>query len=30
VKEMAIFNADISDLVPEPVAAALADKLGRK
>jgi pantetheine-phosphate adenylyltransferase len=30
VKEMAIFNADISDLVPGPVAAALADKLGRK
>jgi pantetheine-phosphate adenylyltransferase len=30
VKEMAIFNADISDLVPEPVAAALADRLGRK
>jgi pantetheine-phosphate adenylyltransferase len=29
VKEMAIFNADISELVPEPVAAALADKLGR-
>jgi len=30
VKEMAIFNADISELVPAPVAAALADKLGRK
>jgi len=30
VKEMAIFNADISDLVPEPVASALADRLGRK
>ena len=30
VKEMAIFNADISDLVPEPVAAALEDRLGRK
>jgi pantetheine-phosphate adenylyltransferase len=30
VKEMAIFNADISDLVPEPVAAALADRLGRR
>ncbi len=29
VKEMAIFNADISDLVPAPVAAALADRLGR-
>jgi pantetheine-phosphate adenylyltransferase len=29
VKEMSIFNADISDLVPEPVAAALADRLGR-
>ncbi len=30
VKEMAIFNADISDLVPEPVSAALAERLGRK
>jgi pantetheine-phosphate adenylyltransferase len=30
VKEMAIFNADISDLVPAPVAAALADRLGRR
>jgi len=30
VKEMAIFNADISELVPAPVGAALADKLGRK
>jgi pantetheine-phosphate adenylyltransferase len=30
VKEMAIFNADIEDLVPGPVAAALADRLGRK
>jgi len=30
VKEMAIFNADISDLVPAPVAAALADRLGRE
>lgn len=30
VKEMAIFNADISDLVPEPVATALADRLGRR
>jgi len=30
VKEMAIFNADISELVPAPVAAALADRLGRK
>ncbi len=30
VKEMSIFNADISDLVPEPVAAALADRLGRQ
>jgi pantetheine-phosphate adenylyltransferase len=30
VKEMAIFNADISELVPEPVAAALAERLGRK
>ena len=30
VKEMAIFNADITDLVPVPVAAALADRLGRR
>jgi pantetheine-phosphate adenylyltransferase len=30
VKEMAIFNADVSELVPAPVAAALADRLGRK
>lgn len=30
VKEMAIFNADISDLVPAPVATALADRLGRR
>jgi pantetheine-phosphate adenylyltransferase len=30
VKEMAIFNADIADLVPAPVAAALADRLGRQ
>lgn len=30
VKEMAIFNADITELVPAPVAAALADRLGRK
>ena len=30
VKEMAIFNADIADLVPGPVADALADRLGRK
>ncbi len=30
VKEMAIFSADISDLVPEPVATALADRLGRR
>lgn len=29
VKEMATFNGDISDLVPAPVAAALADRLGR-
>jgi hypothetical protein len=26
---MATFNADISDLVPEPVAVALADRLAR-
>lgn len=30
VKEMATFNADISDLVPESVAAALVDRLGRR
>ena len=30
VEEMAIFNADISDLVPAPVATALADRLGRR
>lgn len=29
VKEMATFNADVSDLVPAPVAAALTDRLGR-
>ena len=29
VKEMAIFNADISELVPAPGATALADRLGR-
>jgi pantetheine-phosphate adenylyltransferase len=29
VKEMATFNANISDLVPEPVAVALADRLAR-
>lgn len=29
VKEMATFNGDTSDLVPAPVAAALADRLGR-
>lgn len=29
VKEMATFGADISDLVPSPVAAALADRLER-
>ena len=30
VKELAIFNADITDLGPVPVAAALADRLGRR
>ncbi len=30
VKEMATFNADVSDLVPAPVAAALTDRLGRE
>jgi len=29
VKEMATFNGDVSDLVSPPVAAALADRLGR-
>ena len=29
VKEMATFSADISDLVPAPVAVALADRLAR-
>ncbi|MCB0870076.1 MAG: pantetheine-phosphate adenylyltransferase [Solirubrobacterales bacterium] len=29
VKEMATFNGDVGDLVPAPVAAALADRLGR-
>jgi len=28
VKEMATFGGNVSDLVPEPVAAALADRLG--
>ena len=28
VKEMATFGGDVSDLVPEPVAAAMADRLG--
>jgi pantetheine-phosphate adenylyltransferase len=28
VKEMATFGGDVSDLVPEPVAAALAERLG--
>ncbi|MCO5315394.1 MAG: pantetheine-phosphate adenylyltransferase [Solirubrobacterales bacterium] len=30
VKEMATFNADVGDLVPAPVAAALGDRLGRE
>ena len=29
VKEMATFGGDVSDLVPAPVAAALADRLSR-
>jgi len=29
VKEMAMFGADVSDLVPAPVAAVLADRLQR-
>jgi pantetheine-phosphate adenylyltransferase len=28
VKEMATFGGDVSDLVPDPVAAAMADRLG--
>jgi pantetheine-phosphate adenylyltransferase len=28
VKEMATFGADVSDLVPAPVASAMADRLG--
>jgi pantetheine-phosphate adenylyltransferase len=30
VKEMATFGGDVGDLVPTPVAAALADRLSRK
>ena len=30
VKEMATFGADVGDLVPEPVAEALAERLTRK
>ncbi len=30
VKEMATFNADIGDLVPAPVAAALKERIARK
>ncbi len=30
VKEMATFGGDVSDLVPAPVAAAMADRLGER
>jgi len=30
VKEMATFGGDVSDLVPEPVAAAMAGRLGER
>jgi pantetheine-phosphate adenylyltransferase len=30
VKEMATFGGDVSDLVPEPVAAAMAGRLGKR
>jgi pantetheine-phosphate adenylyltransferase len=30
VKEMATFGGDVSDLVPTPVAAAMADRLGER
>jgi pantetheine-phosphate adenylyltransferase len=30
VKEMATFGGDVSDLVPGPVAAAMADRLGER
>ena len=30
VKEMATFGGDVSELVPAPVAAALAERLGKK
>jgi pantetheine-phosphate adenylyltransferase len=30
VKEMATFGGDVSDLVPAPVAAAMADRLGAR
>ena len=30
VKEMATFKGDVSDLVPDPVAAAMAERLGER
>jgi pantetheine-phosphate adenylyltransferase len=30
VKEMATFGGDVSDLVPAPVAAAMASRLGER
>jgi pantetheine-phosphate adenylyltransferase len=30
VKEMATFGGDVGDLVPEPVAKAMAERLARK
>ena len=30
VKEMATFKGDVSDLVPDAVAAAMADRLGER
>ena len=30
VKEMATFGGDVSDLVPKPVAQALAERISRK
>jgi pantetheine-phosphate adenylyltransferase len=30
VKEMATFGGDVSDLVPDPVAAAMAERLGER
>jgi pantetheine-phosphate adenylyltransferase len=30
VKEMATFKGDVSDLVPDPVASAMAERLGER